>query len=255
MEINKDENKNKSFNSVLMEIIEKRFLSTFEQALKIFFDLFIFNNELKNRINESTTLNNNPNYYKNDCYLIREDYFCNFKSFYLYEDIYQALRSDKRDLKKYKASILENLKEKYKQKYIEKITKNNEISFLKDENLFNIEYLLNNNETEMIFLYQYSFLNKAVVDAIYIDDTKAKNNMFKTSYIINNKKLIIKDEQKRSLLIGIISDDNTKNIFIPEIILEYKNIISLLEGFNYFEKNDFSKFESTLIFKEKIKWI
>ena len=253
MEINKDENNNKSFNSVLMEIVEKRFLSSFEQALKIFFDLFIFNNELKNCINESTTLNNNQNYYKNDCYFIREDYFCNFKNFYLYEDIYQALRSDKRDLKKYKASILENLKEKYKQKYIEKISKNNEISFLKDENLFNIEYLLNNNETEMIFLYQYYLLNKAVVDAIYIDDTKAKNNMFKTSYIINNKKLIIKDEQKRSLLIGIISDDNTKNIFIPEIILEYKNIISLLEGFNYFEKNDFSKFESTLIFKEKIK--
>ena len=255
MENNNNENNNKSFNSTLIKIIEKKFIPAYNQAMQIILDLFIFNKDLKNLISESKKLSDNLNYYKGDCFLIREDCFSNYKNFYFYENIYQSLSNEIRDIKKYSSSIFENLKEKYKQKYLEKISNVDEIPSIDDENLFNIDYLLNSNETEMIFIYQYSLLNQKIFDSIYSDEKKTKNKCSQTSFIINNKKIIIKYEQKRSLLIGIIADNDCNNIFIPEIIVEYKNIIKMLEAFNYLEKSDYKQFAETLNLNEKINYL
>ena len=255
MENNNNENNNKLFNSTLIKIIEKKFLHSFNQAIQIIIDLYIFNKDLKNQIDKSKRINDNINYYEGECYLIREDDFSNYKNFYFYENIYQSLNNEKRDIKKHSSSIFENLKEKYKQKYLEKISNEDEIPSIEGENLFNLEYLLNSNETEMIFIYQYSLLNQKIFDTMYSDEKKAKNKCSKTSFIINNKKIIIKDEQKRSLLIGIITNNDSNNIFTPEVIVEYKNIVKMFEAFNYLEKNGYKKFEETLNLKEKINYL
>ena len=125
-----------------------------------------------------------------------------------------------------------------------------EILRLIDEKNYQVEYKLNNNNTELIFMHKYSLLNKAIIDSIFENETKSIK--IKPSQIINNKKIIIKYEEKKAILIGTINEDDISNIFIPEIILVYDDIKQLENQFNFFENNDYDKFKEAFDLKEKI---
>ena len=184
---NKDNNENNDESKKKNNEID---ISIIKPGLKILMYLYIYNTDLHNYIKESITSNDKSNYNKGECFLIREDYFSDFINFFLYEDTYQFIKSDKRDPKKNTGSLFDRLTKLYKQKLHEKINNNEEIPSLIDEKLYKIEYYLNHSKTEMIFIYKYSLLNKDIINLIFQD--KHKNMNIKLFNHINNKKIIIK---------------------------------------------------------------
>ena len=238
---NNDENKKKN---------DEIDLSIINPGFSILINLYIYNTDLHKYIKESITSNDKSTQNKGECFLIREDYFSDFINFFLYKDVYQLIKNDKKDPKKSKAAIFDRLNKNYKTKLHDKINNSKEIPSLIDEKLYKIEYCLNHSKTEMIFIYKYSLLNKDILNTIFKD--KHKNENIKLFNKVNNKKLIIKYEQKKSIFIGTLTEDDINNIFIPEIILVYDDIAQLQNQFNYFDKNDYTKFEQTLALKEKI---
>ena len=223
---------------------------TINQGITILMNLYIFNNDLHNNVKESIITNDKKTFHKGEYYLIRDDCFSYFINFFLYEDAYQTIKNDERDPISYKTKIIDKLKKNYQKILHEKINNSKEIPNLIDENIYKVEYELNQSKTEMIFIYKYSLLNKDILNIIFQNQHKSVN--IKLPNYLNNKKIIIKHEEKKALLIGTLSEDDMSNIFIPEIILEYDNINQLQTQFSYFEKNDYNTFEQTLALKEKI---
>ena len=84
---------------------------------------------------------------------------------------------------------------------------------------------------------QYSFINEKILEKI-ISSQINKKDINICEYYINNKKLIIKCGNKY-ILIGDISWINKSNLFIPEIVLEYNDEISLNNQFKKFKKFDY----------------
>ena len=238
---NNDESKKKN---------DKIDISIINPGFSILINLYIYNTDLHKYIKESITSNDKSTQNKGECFLIREDYFSNFINFFLYKDVYQLIKNDKKDPKKNRASLFDRLNKNYKTKLHDKINNSKEIPSLIDEKLYKIEYCLNHSKTEMIFIYKYSLLNKDILSAVFKD--KHKNENIKLFNKVNNKKIIIKYEQKKSIFIGTLTEDDISNIFIPEIILVYDDIAQLQNQFNYFDKNDYTKFEQTLALKETI---
>ena len=244
MDISEENNNNK----VNKNIEKKRTSGNFKNEIIILMDLYNFNNELKNNINKLTISKEDSTSKKFYIYLIREDYFSNFTEIFLYKEVHETIKNGQIDPEKGKGALLNSLSKIYQEIYLENINNYKGIVSLDNENIYKIEYTLNNTKTEMIFIYQYAILNHEIIDIIYKE--KSKQNLFKFSHIINSKKIIIKYEPKKSILIGTINEDDIKNIFIPEIILEYNDITQMQNHFNFLEQNEFEK--SKLHLKEKI---
>ena len=217
--------------------------SLINQGTKIVIDLYIFNNYLHNSSNENPTT-----FLKDECYLIREDYFSQYINYFLYKDIHKEIKKGHPELNR--EIVFKKLLENYQKHFNEKTFNKEEIPRLIDEKNYQVEYKLNNNNTELIFMHKYSLLNKAIIDSIFENETKSIK--IKPSQIINNKKIIIKYEEKKAILIGTINEDDISNIFIPEIILVYDDIKQLENQFNFFENNDYDKFKEAFDLKEKI---
>ena len=241
MDINEEENNNKKDKKTL----EKRKTSgIFKKEILILMDLYNFNNDLKNNINKLTISKEDSTSKNNYIYLIREDYFSNFTEIFLYKLVHETIKNGQIDPKKSKVALLNSLSKIYQEIYLDNINNYKGIVSLDNENIYKIEYTLNNTKTEMVFIYQYAILNQDIIDIIYKDKSKKINSKF--SHIINSKKIIIKYDPKKSILIGTISEDDIKNIFIPEIILEYNDITQMKNQFNFFEKNEYEKLNLNL---------
>ena len=229
---------------------EIEIIKSYNKGIKVILDLFNLNNTLKKDINESIKLNlDNNNFIKGNCYLIREDYFSNFLKFYSYDEIYQNIKNYQKNNMEQLSEMFLDLINNYENNFFDKIN-NYENPDLNDENLLNIEYGINNIKTELIFNYQYIIINQNIFE--YIFGNKLNNNSCVLSYIINNKKIIIKYEKRKSIIIGQMKEDDNINIFFPKIILEYSDINYMNNQFNIFEKNEFDLFEKELNIKEKI---
>ena len=96
-------------------------LSIINPGFSILIRLYIYNTDLHKYIKESITSNDKSTQNKGECFLIREDYFYDFINFFLYKDVYQLIKSDKRDPKKSKAVIFDRLNKNYKTKLHDKI--------------------------------------------------------------------------------------------------------------------------------------
>ena len=247
MENSKNEENKKEVKKYSMKLQLKE--KEISNGIRILMDLYILNNEIKNQIKNTNTLDTNQTLKKEECYLIKGD-FLNFTKFFMYKNVYETIKGDKGDPKKNRGPIFDKLLKNYKDIILEKISNNKEIPSLKDESLYKIDFVLNNTKTEMIFLYQFIILNKAIVDNI--NKEIIKNDLFKYNYYINNKKIIIQYEPKNSILICFMNEADINNIIIPEIILEYEDKTQMLNQFNYFEKNEFSMFEKNINLKNKI---
>ena len=249
---NNEEGKEKDIQENNAELDKKNLEinnSLINQGTKIVIDLYIFNNHLHNSFKESISSNENPTtFLKDECYLIKEDYFSQYINYFLYKDMHKEIKKDNPELNR--EIVFKKLLENYQKHFNEKTFNKEEIPRLIDEKNYQVEYKLNNNNTELIFMHKYSLLNKAIIDSIFENETKSIK--IKPSQIINNKKIIIKYEEKKAILIGTINEDDISNIFIPEIILVYDDIKQLENQFNFFENNDYDKFKEAFDLKEKI---
>ena len=240
--------KEKKEEKITMKEIE--IIKSYNKGIKVILDLYNFNTNLKKDINDSIKLNpDNNNFIKGNCYLIRKDYFSNFLKFYSYDEIYQNIINYQKNSMEKISEIFLDLINNYEKNFFDKISIYGNPD-LNDENLLNIEYKINNTKTEIIFNYQYVIINQNIFE--YIFRKKLDNNSYELSYIINNKKIIIKYEKKKSIIIGRIKEEDNKNIFFPEIILEYNDINFMNNQFIFFEKNEFDLFEKEINIKEKI---
>ena len=63
-------------------------------GIRILMDLYILNNEIKNQIKNTNTLDTNQTLKKEECYLIKGD-FLNFTKFFMYKNVYETIKGDK----------------------------------------------------------------------------------------------------------------------------------------------------------------
>ena len=247
---NIEENNIRQLNMEEIQISkEQEIIKSYNKNMKILLNLYNLNDFLKKQLDESIKLNNDSSFQKEEFYLIRQDYFSYFLKINSYEQICQALGNKQGYNNDNIAEIFLNLIQIHEYNFFE--TKNILENFnFNDENLFMIEYRLNNEGTEILFNNQYILLNKAIF--LNIIEENNSINYLPLSTIINNKKLIIKLQSKNSILIGEINNDDKINIFSPEIILEFNNTVQMENQFNFFENNNYGTFEETLNTQEKM---
>lgn len=99
MENSKKEENRIEVKNYSMKQKEKELVNKFEQGIKSLMDLYILNNEIKNQIKNTNTLDTNQTLKKEECYLIKGD-FLNFTKFFMYKNVYETIKGDKRDPKK-----------------------------------------------------------------------------------------------------------------------------------------------------------
>ena len=176
--------------------------------------------------------NNSSEILEGKFYIINEKWFSEYKKFFLYDNIYQIL-SPKID----NISIFNN-ETTIRMIYNNNKNKNKEFSlFLNDNTYLNFDFRIDNINGITNLSNQYSFINEKILEKI-ISPQINKKDINICEYYINNKKLIIKCGIKY-ILIGDISWINKSNLFIPEIVLEYNDEISLNNQFKKFKKFDY----------------
>ena len=170
-------------------------------------------------------------------YLINLEWLKAFKEFYNYHQLYTILKKDKRyNLKFYQLQQIENIFKEFLNNNIFNIN-----NILNEDlvNVFNIKASLINNGKDLTNIY---IIYSRIIDIIKPYLTKNDEISFKPTklYIKDNKKYFYNNNN--DIIIGNI---NENHIFIPEIILYYKNKLIF--------DNEKKRFEQTSI-KEYIKF-
>ena len=217
----------------------------FLKNIEILIELYFFNQEIQNKIKEENKSNGSINLdYMIECYLIKEDWFTKNNYFNLYNQIYQNIINNN----KYKGKKNEFI--------IEDIIKTNKFNFKENNNIINrtiyepepfkIEFKLNYDKNEIIFLSKYVLINKTIYNQIINDNNIDSKSIDALKFFISNKKMIIKYQGKNILLIGNIK--SIYNIFIPYFILKYDDQSYFQKIFADIKNYDFSKIDN---FKDK----
>ena len=223
---NKNEIQNIDNNNKIIKGIEND--NDFKKNIGVLLELYEFNKELKSQIKDSLIQTNNNSKINNkyEFYLIKEEWFSKYKKIYLYDEINEFLLKTNEDPSLNKESKIKDLFIKYIDIYKKKEYKE-KIKLINIDKLFNLEFQFCSNGKEIIFFSQYYIVNKNILDKI-VDNKIGEIENFIS--IIYNKKIILKHNKKNCIIIGDLSDDNN-NIFIPEIILKYKDMININEKF------------------------
>ena len=245
--INQGEN-NTDKSKITMRDIQ--LIKSYNQGLKLILNLYTFNNDLKRNIIQSETLDLNSTFYKGECYLIREDWFSHILNFYCYEEIYRISKNNQNKKNDNKTNIILDIMQNYEKKFLEKKINILDNRTFDEENLFKIEFFINNSKTEMLFNYQYILINQNILE--YKNQDIQAINLYKLYYVINQQKIIIRNDSQKSIIIGVINDSDIKNVFVPEIILAYNDLFQMNNQFHYFESNQFELFAKMIDTKEKI---
>ena len=217
-----------------------------KREMVLLIELYFFYQELQKKFDESNTTKTNSSNVT-ECYLIKEDWFIKHNYLEIYNKIEQNITNNIEYKDKNKELVIEDLSKKNEFKFL---NNQNEVTKINDLAHFKIEYKLNYDNTEMIFLYKYIIINKNVFNYIITHDFEAKT-IKALQLCINNKKIIILNEEKKALFIGKI--DSVFNKFIPKIILEYNEKEQLEKQFDDIKKNNFPEVEKYLNFIKDIK--
>ena len=181
------------------------------------YDLYLFNEELKKQLND-----NSNKVTGGKLYLIKERWFAEFKTIYLYEDIYHSILSKKNNFSFYSRNIIiKAINDNYLNNII-KCHKKNKHKFpflLEDNDYLKFNYDIDINEQEVYISEKYSFINENILEKIISSELNI-NEINICDYYINNKKFIIK-YKNNYIIIGEIKFINNSNLFFPKIILDY----------------------------------
>ena len=142
--------------------------------------------------------------------------FSEVKHNYLYKKLFDYLNNNNQQENDID-SIFEELYNK--DKNIEKIKA---LDFIEDNKYFKLDFYLNNNEDEMLFLSQYTMINKKIIEIIKKKDLEYEN-IDKYEYYIFDSQIILM-YNKNIAIIGVINEDN---LFIPEKIIESEKDIKI----------------------------
>jgi len=224
--INKGENKKK--------VYEKQFMLALE--------FFLFSQEIQAKIDESNEAKVQPPYYS-ECYLIKKYLMTEQLNTNLCSTIYQYLLKNKEKyISKKKEDIVEDLIKIFESQF--KDINNKEITILNDKKQFEVEFKLNYDKTEVIFINRYIIINKDILNNI-ISDNFDPNLINPLKLLINKNKVIIQYEEKNVIFIGK-SDKNIFKYYFPEIIIKYDEIEQMKNQFDKFKNFDYSCFEKQL---------
>jgi hypothetical protein len=166
----------------------------------------------------------------------------------LYNEIYNYLSKKEKNELFDKKNIVNHLFEKFK----DNLQNNKDKSFVSFELelLFEIKYTLNNHQNEMVLDCQYLIINQQIFDLMKNINKSPNNKIVDLYYIISCNKLIICNDFKKSILIGILSKNN---IFIPEIILEYNEDNIMKSHFDFIKNKNYEEFKKTKLDLKKDK--
>ena len=208
---------------IKMEINEKELKCL--KAIEALFELYKFYNNLIEKLK-----NQEKNFkFNEECYLIKEKWFSEFKNIFLYDEICKFIE-EKKIIKKetFSKEIYEKFKDKYNNNFKE--------IFINDKNIFNFEFRISNNQEDIILEEQYVIANKNFVEKIIPENINI-NEIMSSEYYINDKNMILKHDTN-NIIIGFWSNNNNYTLFIPEYIIIYNNDYKMKVQFNYFkEKN------------------
>ena len=213
----------------------------FKEHLEILIELYYYNKILKSKENTSFTELNDEN--KETVYLINNNWIENYKSFFEYKNLENELMNiDRKNANEIQNAFItdEFIDEKLSSltdSFIEKINKKNKTNFgeIKYDKIklqkTDFDYLVNN---QIINSRIYLKLTNLKYEGIYSNIKKCD------CYFVGSQKLLLLFEQglgKDNDEIGYINN----NIFIPEFLLIYDNIITI-KILNQFFKNNFLNF-------------
>ena len=224
---------------------DKKLNKIYTKNITILYELFLFSQEIQKQLKESEKSNSYFTYL-NECYLIKENWFKDNINFGLYNMVYQHLINNQNKIKgKDKDFVVKYLYKEY-ESYL-KHNNINDFPNLNHSKELKIEFKLNNDNTEMIFINKYVIINKDILNSI-IGDGFSNKYIKPLKFRINNKEIIIQYNEENSLLIGNVNKDN---FFIPKIVVEYCEEEQMKKQFDDFKKTNYYSFEKNLNIKEQ----
>ena len=238
-------NNNKSIN-VLESGEEKIKLDKFiGNQIKALILYYFFFKELKQNIN------NKKNIKSDEIFLINKNWMNIFKNFFLYTELVENIEKILNEINPEinNENLNEIIFDKLENDFLKKI--NDKAQLLYSNKIFEDKRKIyyNFNQNEQLNPCIFDILSPKIYDIIK-DRKETSFDLIKKDYIINEKKIIIKYEDKNSnnqLFIGTI--DCLNNKFILELLLKYQNLTDMQKHFellknkkyNFFEKNEINK--------------
>ena len=127
------------------------------KAIEAIYDLFLFNEEIKTQLNETSN-----KVFQGKLYLINEKWFSEFKKVYLYEDIYQSMFSKSNILFYNRNITIKALYDNFANKIFKNHIDTNNQKFpllLNDNENLKFKYQIETKTQEAILSNQYSLIN------------------------------------------------------------------------------------------------
>ena len=172
-----------------------------------------------------------------ECYLMSKKWMSTFKEFYSFDSLMTIIDNllQKLDINININRIEEVIFSKLDDIYIREIKEkeNNYPDYLEHK----INYNIKSNENFTIFS-EFEILCTGAYDKIQ----KRKNisySQYKKPFLINDKKIIIKFDKQKELLIGSFNNE-----FIPEFLFYYEDIKEMNEHFKFLKNNKFHLFKN-----------
>ena len=155
-----------------IQLNEKENEKNCKKAIEALIELYLMNKDLKTKLNESLS----KNFEKEQCYLIKEDWFSKYKEIYLYNKINEYLSSSsiqRENISSKTDKIINEIYNKYKDEFLKKLVndKGEFVTLQNDNNNFNVEFKLREDKNEIIFLYKYFIINEKIFNIITNNDS------------------------------------------------------------------------------------
>ena len=209
-----------------------------EEEIKIIIKIYLFNLDLKRNIDISMKYAGEKDYHKfiyNDkCYLINKEWMSEYKKYYLYDDLYNYLRTKKIDIHHYNKKSYNETEINVQLIYDE--IKNNADFFKKyynkepitiDKKLLELKEIdsgrKNKKNKEIKYYNDFVLINSELKKLIIVN--KYKKTIAENDYVINTGKIIISLEYypKYQILIGSLNSINNENNFVHLAFIQFED--------------------------------